>query len=84
MIMSNVRLRVNENGRVVLPAAYRKALNIRPGDQVLARLEGDEVRITTLKHRIERAQRHVRQFVKPGRSLADELIAERREAAKHE
>ncbi|MGD0459475.1 MAG: AbrB/MazE/SpoVT family DNA-binding domain-containing protein [Terriglobia bacterium] len=82
--MTDVRLRVNENGRVVLPAAFRKALNIRPGDQVLARLEDDEVRITTLKHRIEQAQRHVRQFVKPGRSLADELIAERREAAKHE
>jgi len=82
--MADVRLRVNENGRVVLPAAFRKALNIRPGDQVLARLEDDEVRITTLKHRIEQAQRHVRQFVKPGRSLADELIAERREAAKHE
>jgi AbrB family looped-hinge helix DNA binding protein len=82
--MAEVRLRVNENGRVVLPAAFRKALNIRPGDQVLARLEDDEVRITTLKHRIEQAQRHVRQFVKPGRSLADELIAERREAAKHE
>jgi AbrB family looped-hinge helix DNA binding protein len=82
--MAEVRLRVNENGRVVLPAAFRKALNIRSGDQVLARLEDDEVRITTLKHRIERAQRHVRNFVKPGRSLADELIAERREAAKHE
>jgi AbrB family looped-hinge helix DNA binding protein len=82
--MAEVRLRVNENGRVVLPAAFRKALNIRPGDQVLARLEDDEVRITTLKHRLERAQRHVRQFVKPARSLADELIAERREAAKHE
>ena len=82
--MAHVRLRVNENGRVVLPAAFRKALNIRPGDQVLARLEDDEVKITTLKHRIERAQRHVRQFVKPGRSLADELIAERRAAAQRE
>ncbi|MGO9272760.1 MAG: AbrB/MazE/SpoVT family DNA-binding domain-containing protein [Terriglobia bacterium] len=82
--MADVRLRVNENGRVVLPAAFRKALNIRPGDQVLARLEGEEVRITTLKHRIEQAQRHIRQFVKPGRRLADELIAERREAARHE
>jgi len=82
--MAEVRLRVNENGRVVLPAAFRKALNIRYGGEVLARLEDDEVRITTLKHRLERAQRHVRQFVKPGRSLADELVAERREAAKHE
>jgi len=82
--MADIRLRVNENGRLVLPAAFRKALDICPGDQVLARLEDDEVRITTLKHRIERAQRHVRKFVRPGRRLADELIAERREAAKHE
>jgi AbrB family looped-hinge helix DNA binding protein len=82
--MPDIRLRVNENGRIVLPVAFRKALNIRPGDQVLARLEGDEVRITTLRHRLERAQRHVRQFVKPGRSLADELIAERRAAAQRE
>ncbi|HMD99408.1 MAG TPA: AbrB/MazE/SpoVT family DNA-binding domain-containing protein [Terriglobia bacterium] len=82
--MADIRLRVNENGRLVLPASFRKALDICPGDQVLARLEDDEVRITTLKHRIERAQRHVRKFVRPGRRLADELIAERREAAKHE
>ena len=84
LIMSNVRQCVNENGRVVIPAAFRKALHICPGDQLLARLEGGEVRITTRKHRIEQAQRHVWQFVKPGRSLADELIAERREAAKEE
>ncbi len=82
--MAEVRLRVNENGRIVLPVAFRRALDIRPGDQVLARLEGDEVRITTLRHRLERTQRHVRQFVKPGVSLADERIAERREAARHE
>jgi hypothetical protein len=48
------------------------------------RIEDDELRITTLKRRIERAQRRIRRYVKPGRSLADELIAERREAAKRE
>jgi hypothetical protein len=37
-----------------------------------------------MKHRIARAQRHVRKYVKPGVSLVDELIAERREAAKRE
>ena len=78
------RLRVNENGRVVIPASFRKALGINAGDEVVLRLENDELRITTLKHRLERARRRIRQYVKPGRSLADELIAERREAAKHE
>jgi AbrB family looped-hinge helix DNA binding protein len=76
--------RVNENGRVVIPASYRKALGIKPGDEVILRMEDNELRITTMKRRIERAQRRIRQYVKPGVSLADELIAERREAAKRE
>jgi len=42
------------------------------------------VRITTLKRRVEQAQRRLRRYIKPSRSLADELIAERREAAKRE
>jgi AbrB family looped-hinge helix DNA binding protein len=77
-------LTINENGRVVIPAEYRKALGIRPGDKVAVRIEDDELRLTTLKARIARAQKRARRYVKAGRSLVDELIAERREAAKHE
>ncbi|HXM98882.1 MAG TPA: AbrB/MazE/SpoVT family DNA-binding domain-containing protein [Candidatus Dormibacteraeota bacterium] len=77
-------MRVNENGRVVIPASFRKRLGIRAGDEVILRIEGDELRITTLKRNIERAQRLVRKHVKPGTSLVDELLAERREAARNE
>jgi AbrB family looped-hinge helix DNA binding protein len=83
-MMPEARLRVNENGRVVIPAEFRKALGINAGDEVVLRMEDDELRITTLKRRLERAQRLVRKHVKPGTSLVDELIAERREAAKRE
>ena len=76
--------RVNENGRVVIPASYRKALGIRAGDEVILRMEDDELRITTMRRRIERAQRLVRKYVKGDTSLVDELIAERREAANRE
>ncbi len=72
------RMRVNENGRVVIPASFRERLGIRVGDDLVLRIEGDELRITTLKRNIERAQRLVRKHVKPGTSLVDELIAERR------
>ena len=78
------RTRVNENGRVVIPASFRKALGINAGDEVVLRIEDNELRILTLKQRIEQAQRLVRRHVKPGTSLVDELIAERREAAKRE
>jgi AbrB family looped-hinge helix DNA binding protein len=81
---SETRICVNENGRVVIPAPYRKALGIKAGDEVILRMEDGELRITTTQRRIERAQRRVRQYVKPGVSLVDELIAERREAAKRE
>lgn len=81
---SETRMRVNANGRVVIPASFRKALGIHIGDEVVLRIEDDELRITTLKRRIERARRLVRKYVKPGTSLVDELIAERREAARNE
>jgi AbrB family looped-hinge helix DNA binding protein len=78
------RMRVNENGRVVIPASFRKRLGIRVGDEVVLQIQDDELRITTLKRNIERAQRLVRKHVKAGTSLVDELIAERREAARNE
>lgn len=81
---TDVRARVNENGRVVIPSEFRNALGIRAGDEVLLRIEDDELRITTLKRRLERAQALVRKYVKPGESLADELIADRRRAARNE
>ena len=83
-VNTETRQRVNENGRVVIPAAFRKALGIKIGDEVVLRMEDDELRITTLKRRVERAQRLVRKHVKRGTSLVDELIAERREAARNE
>ncbi len=78
------RTRVNQNGRVVIPASFRTRLGIRKGDEVILRIEDEELRITTLKHRIARARRMVRKHVKPGTSLVDELIAERRKAARRE
>lgn len=78
------RMRVNQNGRLVIPASFRKALGIKAGDEVVLRIEDDELRISTLKRQLERAQRLVRKHVKEGRSLADELIAERRESARNE
>ena len=83
-VNTETRQRVNENGRVVIPASFRKALGINIGDEVVLRMEDDELRITTLKRRVERAQRLVRKHVKQSMSLVDELIAERREAARNE
>jgi AbrB family looped-hinge helix DNA binding protein len=81
---TETRARLNENGRIVIPASFRKALGMNAGDEIVLRVEDNELRITTLKQLLERAQRRVRRYVKPGKSLVDELIAERREAAKRD
>jgi AbrB family looped-hinge helix DNA binding protein len=78
------RVRVSQNGRVVIPASFRRALGIEVGDEVLLRMADDELRITTQQRRIQRAQQRARRYLKRGTSLVDELLAERREAAKHE
>jgi AbrB family looped-hinge helix DNA binding protein len=83
-IEQETRTKINENGRVVIPASFRRALGIKVGDEVVLRIEEDELRISTMKRRIERAQRLVRKHLKPGMSVVDEFIAERREAARRE
>lgn len=78
------RVRVSQNGRLVIPASFRRALGINAGDEVLLRIRDDELRITTQQRRIQRAQHRARRYLKVGTSLVNELLTERREAAKHE
>jgi AbrB family looped-hinge helix DNA binding protein len=78
------RVRINENGRIVVPASFRRELSIRPGETLLLRLEENELRISTLRQRLMKAQKAVQARIKPSVSLVDELIAERREAARRE
>jgi bifunctional DNA-binding transcriptional regulator/antitoxin component of YhaV-PrlF toxin-antitoxin module len=60
---SKTRMRVNENGLVVILASFRQAFGINPGDEVILRIVNDELRITTLRERLQRAQRQVRKHV---------------------
>jgi AbrB family looped-hinge helix DNA binding protein len=78
------RVRVSQNGRVIIPAAFRKALGIQVGDEVIICVQDGELRITTMQRRIQRAQARARRYIKHGVSLVDELLAERRKAAKAE
>ncbi len=75
---------INENGRIVIPAAMRKALNVKAGDALLLHFENGSLKITTRMQRIREAQEMVRKALGPNPDLVDGFIAERREAAKRE
>jgi AbrB family looped-hinge helix DNA binding protein len=79
-----IRMRVGAKGRLVIPAAIRAALGMAEGEVIDLRVVDGELRIATRESRLRRAQEWARQNIPPGVSLADELNAERREAAKHE
>jgi AbrB family looped-hinge helix DNA binding protein len=78
------RTRLSEKGRLVIPAAMREALGMSVGDSLDLRVTDGELRISTIRSRVRRAQERARQYIEPGVSLSEELSAERREAAKHE
>lgn len=78
------RMRMGAKGRVVIPAAMRGALGIADGDMLDLVVGDGELRIATMRERLRQAQEWARKVIPPGVSLADELSAERREAAKYE
>lgn len=82
--MEAVRTKVSAGGRVVIPATFRKALGLCPGDTIVLQLDDGEVRMFTLDHAIRRAQEMVAAWVPGDPSLVDELIAERRAEAARE
>lgn len=61
-----------------MPAALRKAAGLKIGDEVFLRLENGEIHMGSLSHAVLHAQQTVRRYVTKGRSLAKELIEERK------
>ncbi|MEO7026986.1 MAG: AbrB/MazE/SpoVT family DNA-binding domain-containing protein [Caulobacteraceae bacterium] len=82
--MPPVRAKIVEGGRLLVPAAIRRAMKLQTGDTVVMELTGDELRIRTADAALRRLQARVKAAVGPNRSLVDELIAERRAEAAHD
>ena len=82
--MQQVTTKVDSNGRLFIPSEYRRELGLEPGDRVVVELDGDELRIVPHAEALRRVRELIARHVPKGRSLADELIAERRAEAARE
>ena len=76
--MNEITAHIDVSGRLVIPAAIRRNLGLMPGASVTLRVADGELRVVARSEAVKAAQARVRRYVKPGRSLAGELIAERR------
>jgi AbrB family looped-hinge helix DNA binding protein len=81
--MTDIKTKLGEGGRVVIPAEYRKTLGLKPGDEVVLLLEEGEVRLLTPQRAVQRAQALVRRYIPEGRGLVGELLQGRRDEAAH-
>jgi len=78
------RAKIGAGGRLVIPAAARKELGLKAGDEVLLRIEDKELRISGVNRRIERVQALVRKYNRNGESLSESLIRDRRAGVEKE
>jgi AbrB family looped-hinge helix DNA binding protein len=78
-------VKIIEGGKFVIPAQMRRAMGIGRGDTVVVELlpEG-ELRVRSLAAAIKKAQAIVGQSISRNRSLASELMRERKEEADRE
>jgi bifunctional DNA-binding transcriptional regulator/antitoxin component of YhaV-PrlF toxin-antitoxin module len=72
------------NGRLVIPARLRAALNMERGGAFVAILENGAIKLEPLDNVIRRVQANVRRYVPEGSDLAAELSEDRRREAERE
>jgi AbrB family looped-hinge helix DNA binding protein len=77
------RAKLNEEGRLVIPAACRKRLGLEAGQEVLLQVSSQGLLVYTQDMAVKRLQDWVASHIPADTSLTDKLISDRRaEAAK--
>ncbi len=78
-----IDIRIAENGRMVLPRSARKALGVTGAGVLVLSIDGDNVKLTSMRQSIKRAQDLYRQHATNDLTV-DDFIAERRAEAARE
>lgn len=86
MKIMGIQARINENGRIVVPAVIRKAMGLKLGDSVVMSLEDGVLHIEPRRapYRASRIQDQSRKIAKPGTPASGDLVQERREESQAE
>jgi AbrB family looped-hinge helix DNA binding protein len=83
-VMSKVvEVNIGKQGRLVIPAELRRSLGLQEGDKLVAREESGRL-VLEKREVIEQRLRARFAHISKDRSIVDEFILERREAAKKE
>lgn len=75
--MQEHRIKIGEGGRVVIPAIYRKAIGINPGDELVILVQDGELRLFQQKQALKRIRKAVSK-TKHKSSYVDDFLFVRR------
>ena len=75
------RAKVNDEGRLSIPAECRKRLGITPGQEVILQVDRTGLHLLTPELALKQLQEKVSAVVPPGANLVEDLIQERRQDA---
>lgn len=78
------KVRMDDDGRIVIPLGAQEALGLKAGDVLVVSVEEGELHLLTLPAAVRKAQAIVRQFVPDDVSLVDELLEDRRREVENE
>ena len=80
----SIDVKLDKAGRLMVPRKLRRELGINQNSRLLVRVEDGGLRVETREVALRRLQEYMRKFKKPGESVVDEFLAERREEARRE
>lgn len=78
------KAKVSKGGKIAIPSACKKALNIKDGDELLFDIIDNQVVLSPVKFTLQKVRRLLKNHNPSGKSLVDELIQERRQEANNE
>ncbi len=71
-------------GRIVIPAVFRKAMGVKEGGRLMARVVDGELRLLTPEMGLRRAQRIAREMIPTDVDLVEDLLEMRRREVEDE
>ena len=79
--MKDLRTKIGEGGRLIIPAHFRRHLHLDVGDEVILHIKGEDLLITTAQQSLAKLQAKIKAYMDKTDtpfSLVDHLIKTRR------
>ena len=81
--MNEFRVKIGEDGRVLIPIFCRRQLKLSPGEEIIIKLDNNELHLFSLKQSLRNAQKIVKHYAK-NQNLVKKLRQMRQEDSSDE